>query len=489
MNSSIYTLVDQVKTFSDMLKVLSWNSLHSFPVKFQSFFRFQPNLLFILHKLHIYHLLIQGNIKEASDYYYFSFSRVYNNFMLLRTKLFFEALFSNNQSIMLVQDYLPKIKSEFLNLIEKIMVSTLEKEVNIIITKTNIDYYEPSLMEKSSFLFLESEKELEKEIIIKNKIINNTIFDDIGKNVKNGNIFDYLNKIGIVTVKKIQENAAIFNDDLLEKNQFINFENEKDYKRNLNDSQHKKSFIEHLSSNKEISKRSDHIESNPFKPTIHNIYKNYSKKEEFYKPQTTQINNDSQSNILQSEVKVIKQIYRVEKAERKEKRVRVSGNKSGNDFLKKFKHKNFKREIIDKVIIRRFMKTVKRLFLRKDRQSYYNEYLLNDSFVEGFKTANYLPPIQVEGHHFKSFNFFYLTWLFSNPQLYIMYRDFSYKYAEEIKLEIDKNHNFENTNSFIVSHTLYYIENMNKIYNSNFNLENKQREKENDCTVTKEINN
>lgn len=174
--------------------------------------------------------------------------------------------------------------------------------------------------------------------------------------------------------------------------------------------------------------------------------------------------------------------------------------KLNNEFLKDFNPKFVKKEVLDKVIIRRFNKYLKSKYKGCKE---YNEYkglkekddkgkenninniisskysnisninrtihcsYSKDSIIK-FISGNLIPPFRHNHEYYSSFSTKYLIFLFSQDDIKDSYNEFIENIGEAfIKLIIDK-YDVKNKQIRIIESLRYYIENLNNIYNFNF---------------------
>lgn len=148
--------------------------------------------------------------------------------------------------------------------------------------------------------------------------------------------------------------------------------------------------------------------------------------------------------------------------------------KLNNKFLKDFNPKFVKKEVLDKVIIRRFGKYLKSIDLGNFGPGKRNEPkdhidTSNDiDFTLNFINGNLFPPFKHNQVHYNSFSTKYLIFLFSHAELRDLYNKFIDDLGDIfINLIIDK-YDVKNKQQRILESLRYYISNLDSIYNFNF---------------------
>lgn len=143
-------------------------------------------------------------------------------------------------------------------------------------------------------------------------------------------------------------------------------------------------------------------------------------------------------------------------------------------FLKEFNQKYIKREYIDKKIIRKFRK-----YLKKD-WSKINMEIENKEFWKRFIKENVLPPMNyydketMISHEFKTFSIKFMTWFFNIKETKKLYREFIIKNGEVIYKGIiqglvkdEKKNDFEK----FIKDLQVYLYDLPKIYSISINEE------------------
>jgi len=138
---------------------------------------------------------------------------------------------------------------------------------------------------------------------------------------------------------------------------------------------------------------------------------------------------------------------------------------SYNKFLINFKYKGFKKENIDKIIIRKFLKFIKHLFTSKDANEIRSNYGISEDFAQEFSPSKFLPPLKLESFYIKSFGAQYLKWLFSKKAFFCLYPLFSSSCKDELSEYVIEKHNLrEKTGKIIHKNIPYYVTHLNELY-------------------------
>lgn len=402
-----------------------------------------PELLLLIKKLLIYQYLSEGSMQKAKDFYEMSFKEIKNLESFQTTSEIFQYLFSNANKRFTNLNFFKKIKKEFFGFFEEVLRSLLKQNQSVVLLKVNDCQivFQPLNEKFNSYMYLVSEQELYDEM-------NDHLF--VVNSIENLNIKNFFEE-----TFKMQDNHMFdifnnFNNKINTQNQIkTNFENINGKNTNIND---------------EVCLM-----------------------EENSKPIVIQYDmNDPCLNRNYLERKVVK-------AANKIKRYRTT-----NNFLKTFSPKFMKKENLDKKIIRRFKKFLKKVIVdqihsdfkkrsrttteRKNR----NKRIENSSldinpqlvFAYEFATRRFLPPFKSEKYAFKSFNTKFLLWLFSDPVIHAIYQDFGEEYSNKLSEIIINEYDLRKTEPTFCLQLPYYICNMSRLY---------QKEEKNEAQLSESI--
>jgi len=135
------------------------------------------------------------------------------------------------------------------------------------------------------------------------------------------------------------------------------------------------------------------------------------------------------------------------------------------NFLINFKYKGFKKENIDKIIIRKFLKYIKHLFTSNNANEILSSFGIDEDFAKEFNPIKFLPPLKSDRYYIKSFGSQYLKWLFSNKAFFCLYPLFSSYCKDELSEYIIEKHNLrEKTGKIIHKNIPYYVTHLNELY-------------------------
>jgi len=188
-------------------------------------------------------------------------------------------------------------------------------------------------------------------------------------------------------------------------------------------------------------------------------------------------NSDSTSTSKKS-VKKKKKVFEIKKISKEKRYLELSYI----PFLKKFSPKIIKREVLDKIILRKFRKFLK----CKVKSQKLNKYHPGFQFWKEFASKKLLPPMtyknELESVEFKSYNWMFTTWLIAKNGALDFYSNFVKEkkhnlvqtFKNKVKLEIKGDIEVE------FNHIVAYLDNYCEIHTSNYSNYT------NSCSILKE---
>lgn len=403
-------------------------------------------MLYSLQKLQIYDLLNRNRAKEAKNFFFSHFSNFLQDPKFKNTMENFNFLFANGLlASTFVKDKLAEIKKHFYFKLEKILLELLNRNGFIELCNTPEELSFVILSKKLTGLDLFEITNPEQEIV-----------DNLKKSLeaeKGKNYFD-------IFVEKEQSNSDIFNIlnqvkelKLSLKGKSINDEFCSNFHSHVNNIQPITDPIQ-----KEDCKwrMEENLLDSSFESDITLISdsKHEDKellsviKEEAYFPDPKK---DPSSNFISLSRKVVPKIEKVARL------------KNQIPFLKSFHPKFIKKENIDKKILRKFRKV-----LKKDVKINEVKDNIDYDFIASFVVKNLLPPMKYEETEFKSFNTKFLVWLFSKNGMEEIYDKFVNEYGISLWASFVETYNLNEEEPEIIDSLLYYIKNMHLFYTTKF---------------------
>ena len=328
--------------------------------------------------------------------------------------------------ISLCLDFICKLNNDDKNKEEK---NYFENNVNVLFNyeKIVVEYYQAYQKDKNNLLHKRDTKNNNND----NSGNNNDLFNQ-------NKSFEAINNFDAISVKSLNLNKDMDNLDIFSDNNSI---------LNLNDSdiifEHKNFF-----NNNNINNNLNNINIE--------IKKNNNKKHNKNNNKSNKKNEANDMNIIESYSKATTKKYKTEKHFKKKK-------------IKQFYFQKFKRENVDKKILRRFKKYLKGKLKEKIENEVKN-YIKDFPFWYDYIKDNLMPPFLYEKEkiYFKSFNTQYLCWFFEHKYSLELYNIFiKEKYEELLNLIKTKYKLEENTDEYNLLKT--YINSMPLIYGNENN--------------------
>lgn len=402
-------------------------------------------MLYSLQKLQIYDLLNRNRAKEAKNFFYSHFSNFLQDPNFKKTLDNFGFLFSNGLlASSFVKEKLIEIKKHFYSMLEKILLDILNKYGSIELSNTPEELSIKTINKK--FLKLEHYDILkpEQEIVdnlkksIEGQKEKNYFDIFVEKEQSNNEIFNILNQVKEL---KISLKGKSINDELCS-----NFPNETNNIYSVSDA---------IQNDDCKWKMEENLLDSSFESDItlvsdskHEEKDLLSTREEAYCPDPKK---DPSSNFISLSRKVVPKIEKVARL------------KNQIPFLKSFHPKFIKKENIDKKILRKFRKV-----LKKDVKVTDIKGNIDFDFIASFVLKNLLPPMKFEETEFKSFNTKFLVWLFSKNGMEEIYERFVNEYGVSLWASFVETYNLNEEEPEIIDSLLYYIKNMHLFYTTKF---------------------
>lgn len=478
---------------------------------------------FIFKRFHVYDLIVRGNIKEAKIYFNSAFKEVINEKYFTHIVNYFSMIFNNTIGLCLIRLNYIELKKHFYKRME-LRLSEL-------------------LFKKDQGVCIEYVKGYTLGPCLPNENCNNYPLLDIELKLMKKIILCLLPYTGIETIKRFYEDMDFFNNEFFKINYMyifqyisemiqsknnINFENYHTnnfdnsrysiYQEDSNDSNNNK-YHDLCNRRKEIDFLDYHSLE---KISIRDLQqKDYLVLEREYLEEASNLSiskllgfryNIVEENLLvkkyvigtnnkySNQLKMIK--YQNQRQFNKLDIKHADNNydnitfRRNHSFLKNFILKSLKKETLDKIIIRRFKKEVKKQIKGlKPKNNSSNRKCLNsrsnknknnkisinidtntntDSFLNiddaclaflvDFSNSKFSPPFNYQNTYFKSYNTSYLIWLFSFPVICSKYEYFSDEFAYVLNDEIISSYNLSVTDPYMCNKLLYYIKNLCYIY-------------------------
>lgn len=499
-------------------------------VRFPIVFYELPELKFLIKKFQIYDLIIRGLADQAKCYFKATFAEVADREDFLPVLHYYNLIFNFNQSKNILKEHYIEMREELFDKVEEMLNVLLVKHKRLIMLKTD-GYSLGSCEAKDKVIYqlLECEANLEEELIdAYNKMeIEKSYFKQYEKeslDIQNSDDFDFFE-----TIKKNNYELSTINeekeeDDENDENNSYNNNNNKTMYKNYN----KINYNNQYNINNNVQNNSIYNIQYDTKLDNENINENIKKDNDNYRiinkkmeiddyisreninklkliksemkgnnsdiaiisPKTYILTNDPNLNMNYLEKKVVQE------------RIKNHRYRNSNDFLKHFSPRFMKKENLDKKIIRRFKKYVRKSltdiididnFLKEKaekRSQLGSLKIINDSTIEcslttedtneffrnsiysslqfsyEFSTKQYLPPFKNENIAFKSFNTKYLLWLFNDPIIRKLYEEFGEEYSQRLSDLITLEYNLITEEPIMCNQLPYYIKHMGLLYNT-----------------------